>query len=103
MRKCPVCHQFFNQRMLLQKSLSKPATDLFGDHLTDGKGVIRCPHCGARLRKKISVWFIPALVPFLVSSVLYSTNHSLWFLMVLSIVFFLIFYINLPYVPYDKE
>ena len=92
-RKCPVCHQSFNRRMLLHKSLSKPMSGLLGEHLTDGKGVIRCPHCKARLRKKMSVWFIPALLPFLVSAVLYSTNHSLWFLMVLSIVLFMLFYI----------
>jgi len=89
----------------LKKSLSKPAADLLGERLMDGKGIIRCPHCGARLRKKISVWFIPALLPFLVSAVLYSIHHSdsLRYLMILSIVFFLVFYINLPYVPYGKE
>ena len=103
MRKCPVCRQSFNQLMLLKKKLSKPTSDLLEEHLIDGKGVIRCPHCGTRLRKKKSVWFVPMLLPFLVSAVMYSTNHSLWFLMVLSIVFFMIFYINLPYVPYDKE
>ena len=102
MKKCPICHQSFTKRMLLQKSLSKPMNELLGKKFTDGKGVIRCPHCGARLRKKISVWFIPALLPFIVSAVLGSVNRSLSFLMIPSIVLFMLFYVNLPYVPYDK-
>jgi len=102
-KKCPVCHQSFSQYTLLKKKLAKPMSDLLGEHLTDGKGVIRCPYCGSRLRKKISVWFFPMLLPFFASAVLYATNHSLWFFMPLCIVFFMLFYINLPYVSYDKD
>ena len=101
MKKCPVCHQRFTQYMLLKKKLSKSSSTLLGEYLTDGKNVIRCPHCEARLRKKISVWFILALLPFFISAVLTALNHSWSFLMILSIVFFMLFYINLPYVPYD--
>lgn len=102
MKKCPVCHQTFTQGMLLKKSISKSFSKRLSEQFTDGKGVIRCPHCNARLRKKISVWFIPALMPFFVSAVLYPINSFFEPLMYLSIVFFMLFYINLPYVPYDS-
>lgn len=102
MKKCPVCHQFFNQRMLLKNQLSKKPSKLFSEHLTHGKGVIQCPHCSAWLRKKISVWFIPALIPVLISGILYPINHQYAFLFIISMIFFMIFYANLPYVPYDK-
>ena len=72
-----------------------------GESLTDGKGVIRCPHCRSRLRKKVSIWFIPAMIPYIIAAVMTSINHKYAFLMMPSIVFFLIFYINFPYVPYD--
>lgn len=103
MKQCPVCHQAFTRSMLAKKALSKPVVKRLGENLTDGKYVTRCPHCNARLRKKFSVWFIPALIPYIVSVVLYYYNRSLAFLMYLSIAFFVIFYANLPYVPYDKD
>lgn len=102
MKKCPVCHQTFTNMMILRKNLSKTMPKLLKEQFTDGKDVIRCPHCGARLRKKVSIWFIPALIPFLISAVLTSVNRQYSFLMILSIVFFMFFYISLPYVPYDK-
>ena len=57
MKKCPVCNQTFTWRMLLHRKFSQSFPNLLGEHLTDGKGVIRCPHCGSRLRKKISFIF----------------------------------------------
>lgn len=102
MKKCPVCHQAFTRNMIFHKKVSQSISTLLGEHLTDGKGVIRCPHCGVRLRKKRSIWFIPALIPFLISTVWYSINHQYSFLVILSIAFFMLFYGNLPYVPYDK-
>ena len=102
MKKCPICQKSFTRSMILKKSLFQPTSKLLGDHLTDGRGVIRCPHCATRLRKKISIWFIPTLVPFLISAIWYSINRQYAFLMVLSIILFVIFYVNLPYVPYDK-
>ena len=102
MKKCPVCQQSFTGSMHLKKTVSKGICKLFEEFFTDGKGVVRCPHCEARLRKKISIWFIPALVPFIISAILCSINRQYSFLMLLSIVFFMIFYICLPYVPYDQ-
>lgn len=101
MKKCPVCNQKFTRTMILSKKMSKSVTDLWGEHLTDGKWIIRCPHCGSRLRKKISVWFILALTPFLISAGVYIASHQYEFLVILSVVLFMVVYINLPYVPYD--
>ena len=102
MKKCPVCHQTFTKTMILNRKASQSTSDLLGEHLTDGKGVIRCPHCKARLRKKFSIWFILALMPFFISAILCSFNRQYTFLMIPSITFFMIFYVKLPYVPYDK-
>ncbi len=102
MKKCPVCQKTFTRSMIFKKNVIKSPHELLWKKLTDGKGVIRCPHCAARLRKKISIWFIPALIPFLISSIWYSINRQNDFLMILFAVFFMIFYVNLPYVPYDK-
>ena len=41
------------------------------------------------------------IIPFLFSVGLYTIEHQYEFLIILSIVFFMIVYINLPYVPYD--
>ena len=101
MKKCPVCNQTFTWRMLLHRKFSQSFPNLLGEHLTDGKGVIRCPHCGSRLRKKISFIFFLALTPFLISAGVYMVSHQYSFLMILSVAFFLFIYINLPYVPYD--
>lgn len=101
MKKCPVCHQSFTSRMLIKKALSKRPAKLLGEYVTDGKGVIRCPHCSARLRTKISVWFLPALMPYILSTIWYIITGRYAFLMYLSIAFFMVFYVNLPYVPYD--
>ena len=103
MKKCPVCHQTITGTMILRRKVAQSMPDLLGEHFTDGKGVIRCPHCKSRLRKKISVWFIPAMIPFVVSVWLYTVNPSLKYTMIISIVFFMLFYISLPYVPYDKK
>ena len=101
MKKCPICNQKFTRTMILRRKMSQSATDLLGEHLTDGKGIIRCPHCKSRLRKKISVWFMLALVPFLISAGVYIFSHQYEFLIILSVVLFIVVYINLPYVPYD--
>ena len=101
-KKCPVCQKSFNRRMLLKKNAEKSSHVLLEEHLTDGKGVIRCPHCAARLRKKISICFIPALIPFIISSILYSINRQNAVFVILSAVIFMVFYVNLPYIPYDK-
>ena len=103
MKRCPVCHQPFTSRMLTKKALSKRPSQRLGEYVTDGRGVIRCPHCSSRLRKKISSRFILALIPYILSALLYMNTHRYGFLMYLSIAFFIIFYINLPYVPYDKK
>ena len=103
MKKCPLCHQSFTSRMLTKKALSKRPSKLLGEYVTDGRGVIRCPHCSTRLRKKISIWFIPALMPYILSAIWYITTGRYAFLMYLSIAFFMVFYVNLPYVPYDKQ
>ncbi len=102
MKKCPICQQTFTQYQLLKKSCLKSVGKLLETHFMDGKGVIRCPHCNARLIKKRSFWFIVALIPFCVSAVWYSITHQYDFLMYLSIVLFMIIYASLPYVPYDK-
>jgi len=103
MKKCPVCHKTFTRSMVLQNNLSKSVSKLTSEHLMDGKGVIRCPHCSARLRKKISIWFIPALIPFVISVWWYSINHQYPIFIAIAIAIFVIFYSNLPYVPYDKQ
>ena len=103
MKKCPVCHQTFTSTMILRKKASQSVGDLLGEHLSDGKGGLRCPHCKSRLRKKISVWFIPALMPYLISAILCSVDRQYAFFMIPSILLFMIFYVNLPYVPYDKQ
>lgn len=102
MKKCPVCHQTFTNMVILRKNLSKSMPKLLKEQFTDGKNVIRCPHCEARLRKKISIWFIPSLLPFFASAWLTSVNRQYSFLMLPSIVFSMIFYMSLPYVPYDN-
>ena len=102
MKKCPVCNQHFTRSMILRRKYSQSATNLFGEFLTDGKGVMRCPHCKSRLRKKMSVWFLLALIPFIISYGIYVSCHRYEFLMTLSVVIFMIVYISLPYVPYDR-
>ena len=102
MKKCPVCHQTFTNMVILRKNLSKSMPKLLKEQFTDGKNVIRFPHCGVRLRKKVSIWFIPAFLPFLISAWLTTVNRQYSFLMIPSIVIFMIFYVNLPYVPYDN-
>ena len=101
MKKCPVCNQSFTRTAILRRKFSQSTTDLLGEHMMDGKGVIRCPNCKARLRKKISIWFILAIIPFLFSVGLYTVEQQYGFLIILSVVFFMIVYINLPYAPYD--
>ena len=101
MKKCPICKQSFTQTAILRRKFSQSTTNLLKEHIMDGKGVIRCPNCKARLRKKISIWFILAIIPFLFSVGLYTVEHQYEFLIILSIVFFMIVYISLPYVPYD--
>lgn len=102
MKKCPRCNQPFTKTMILRRKFSLSATDLLGEYMADGKGVVRCPHCKSRLRKKLSIWFVLAMIPFLFSVGLYTVHHQYWFLMILAIVLFMIVYINLPYVPYDS-
>ena len=102
MKKCPICNQSFTITMILRRKFSQSATDLLGEHIADGKGVIRCPHCKSRLRKKISIWFFFALIPFLISVGIYFFCHQYEFLMILSAVLFVAVYINLPYAPYDN-
>lgn len=101
MKKCPICYQPFTRTMIVRRKASQSATDLLDEHLTDGKWVIRCPHCKSRLRKKKSIWFILALIPFLISYGIYVFNNQYEFLMILSIVIFIVVYIKIPYVPYD--
>lgn len=102
MKKCPVCNQRFTMAMLMRRRFSQSATKLMGEYFADGKGVIRCPHCESRLRKKISISFLLALIPFLISVGIYIFTRQYDYLMYISIMLFLVVYINLPYVPYDN-
>ena len=102
MKKCPVCNQPFTRTMILRRKFSQSTVDFWGEHLEDGKNVIRCPHCKSRLRKKKSIWFIISLIPFVLSTGIYAITHQYEFLIILSVVFFAIIYINLPYSPYDS-
>lgn len=102
MKKCPICNQSFTITMLLRRKFSQSATELLSENIADGKGVIRCPHCKSRLRKKFSICFFLALIPFLVSVGIYIFSHQYDFLIILSIILFIAVYINLPYAPYDN-
>ena len=102
MKKCPVCQQFFTQNQLWKQSCSRSPGEFLKTKLMDGKHVIRCPHCKARLRKKVSFWFIIALIPFCASAIWYSITQQYAFLMYFSIALFMIVYVNLPYVSYDN-
>ena len=100
MKNCPVCNKKFTRAMMASRRTSKPIKVML-EHMSDGRGVVRCPHCQSRLRKKISIWFFIALIPFIVSTAIYTLNHQYAFLIYLSVAIFMIVYINLPYVPYD--
>ena len=102
MKKCPICNQKFTKTMILRRKFSQSTTDFWGEHLEDGKNIIRCPHCKSRLIKKKSIWFIISLIPFVLSTGIYVITHQYEFLIILSVVFFTIIYINLPYSPYDS-
>ena len=102
MKKCPICNHRLTTTMLLHRKFSQHPKDLLEEHLSDGKGIIRCPNCKSKLRKKISFWYILAIIPFLFSVVLYTVTHQYELFIILSIVLFMIVYINLPYAPYDS-
>ena len=102
MKKCPVCHQPITEYQLLKQSFSRTPGELVKTKLMDGKGVIRCPHCKARLRKKLSAWYLVAMLPFIAAALWYSTTGQHAFLIYLSIIPFIIVYANLPYVSYDR-
>ena len=100
MKKCPICNKRITITMILHRKSFQSTTDLFKEHFEDGKGGIRCPHCNSRLRKKKSVWFLLALIPFLISCIVYAFTHQYEVFLILSVIFFIIVYISLPYVPY---
>ena len=101
MKKCPVCSKKFTRAMMASRRKSQSTKDLILERMVDGKHIVRCPHCESRLRKNFIGFFI-ALIPFIVSTVIYALNHRYAFLIYLSIVIFMIVYINLPYTPYDS-
>ena len=100
MKKCPVCSKKFTRAMMANRRKSQSTKDLILECMVDGKHIVRCPHCESRLRKN-SIGFFIALIPFIVSTAIYTLNHQYAFLIYLSVVIFMIVYLNLPYVPYD--
>jgi hypothetical protein len=102
MKKCPVCQQFFTSAQLLRQSFSRTPGEFVKTKLMDGKHVIRCPHCKARLRKKLSVWYLVAMVPFIAAALWYSNTGQYAFLIYLSIIPPVLVYAMLPYTPYNN-
>ena len=102
MKKCPVCQQFFTSAQLLRQSFSRTPGEFVKTKLMDGKHVIRCPHCKARLRKKLSVWYLVAMVPFIAAALWYSKTGQYAFLIYLSIIPPVLVYAMLPYTPYNN-
>lgn len=101
MKKCPVCHQSFTNYTHLKKTLSKPFSKRLEESISDRRGIIRCPHCDSRLKKKLNIWVIPALLPVLFSTILYCSGSNYSYLFIITLVLFIIFYGNLPFEPYD--
>ena len=88
MKKCPVCNKEIKKYAL---NIQPPL-----------RNTVKCPHCGRLLRKKFSVWFIPIILFLLISFVLFNIHWAFHILLLISIIVYLIFMHNLPYIPYDK-
>lgn len=102
MKKCPICNKKITRAMLIERKKSLSPKDALLERIFDGKNVIRCPHCKSRLRK-ISIGFFVALLPFIISTIVYTLTHKYAFLIYLSVAIFIIVYINLPYSSCDTK
>lgn len=85
MRKCPVCKKNMNRR--------KPSF-LLGRYLT------RCPHCGAVLRKKLSIWFTIIVVLWAVCAANFKTHEFFVVATIVGCFIIIAFLYKLPYEPY---
>lgn len=90
MKKCPICNN------PLDRKTRKSGRPVPGRHLS------RCPHCGYTLRKKFSILFVPALLGYAVILANFRTNWIFSVLAVVGGVALCVFYVLLPYEPYDR-
>ena len=87
MKQCPVC---------------KGEIKGFGKRqLTFGRFLTRCPHCGRKLRKKITHWFPLLLIAFGFCVANFKTHLAFAVASILLAVAATVLLYYLPFVPYD--